>query len=429
MRALTLLHRSLPHATQLTLVHAPLTPLLLLTLDRFQLTSLTLSKCEAASHTALTSFASSTTLRRLKALTLDALPLFDDAVLLDWMAAVDVRGGSGGEPQLEELTLHALSLSGLSGPAFSSLSRFARLTVLSLDGNAELTDSCIKSLASTKLPLTVLSLQRCAGISTTALSALTAFPALSSLNVSNCPRVTSLDALTPLPITSLSIAHTAIPPSALASLSYLPFSHLHVSGPIPPLPQRRMRLHLVWEDADDDGLARMAALGVMRLEVSGKKVGDRGIDDMIKGYRKRLSATADDRAERKDREEVKAADVPDKDRPKSGRWFGFGHHHNPSGSQPPIASPALSSPLPHSPLSPLPSASPQPSAQSALLTLALRSTSVTDRAMTSALDYLLPLGLREVSIAHCPQVTWRMVERVMKWRRERGRDVSIVYEL
>ena len=461
---ITLLNRSLPHATQLTLRSFPLTPLFLLSLDRLtNLRSLHLTHCSIAASAASVdvwlALGSSSTLRRLHALRLEAVSGCDDESLFQLV----VDDGKHPCTALTSLHLTSLQLSSLCGPALASLSRcFPTLAELSLAHNEELSDSCILSMAASPPPLTSLSLAHCPMVSMASLTAMGAFPALSKLDVTSCFQLTSLAPLASLPITSLSVAYTAIAPSTFTTISHLPLRYLHLSTPAAALPawlaassqqqqRRSARLHLRWDEAEDSGLGWMAAMGVVELELKGKRVTDDGLVKLISGYleggrvkegvggmvkeKERVQAGVEQKVveERKEKEKERSDS-------KGKSWFSRikSSSTSSSSSSPSSSSAAVLVQSPSQSLIPPQQSLPLVYLSSSLLPppplrlqrLVLRDvSSVSDVGVLRCLNALLPLGLADVEILQCRGVSWKVVEWLMNWRRERCHDVRVLYEL
>ena len=460
---LSLLKRSLPHCGRLTLRSCPLTPLLLLSLDRFQLHSLHLSHCTVASSAASTdtwlALGSSSCLRRLQRLHVDAVSGFDDESLSQLL----VDDGKHPSVSLTSLHLTSLQLSSLCGLALATVARcFPALADLSLAYNEDLADTCILSLAASPPPLTSLSLAHCPMVTMAALHSLQSFSELSSLSVMGCFQLTSLVPLSSLAITSLTVAYTAVIPSSFSALSHLPLRFLHLSAPSPAFPawlagnhRRLPRLTLHWDEAEDDGLQWMAAMGVVDLELKGRRVTDVGLIRLMNGYLDGgvVRGGAAGREEKSDNASERKEDKPDEKKEKeqhsrSKSWFGRIKHSAPaasSASSPPASSPASSTASASSttvtvpslssaaPPRPLPllylSSSLLPPPPLRLHSLVLRSVSVSDVGLLRCLHALLPLGLTRVELLQCSGVTWKAVEWLMNWRREHRQDCTVLYEL
>ena len=454
---LSLLKRSLPQCGELTLRSFALNALLLLSLDRFHLRSLHLTHCTVASSAdTWLALGSSSCLRRLQRLEVEAVSGFDDDALSQLL--VD----DGKHPSLSLTSLHLTNLQ-LSSPALAALSRcFPLLAELSLAYNEELLDTAISSLASSPPPLTSLTLAHCSMLGMAALQAMKAFPEMGTLDVTGCFQLTSLVPLSPLAITSLSVAYTAITAASFTALSHLPLRHLHLSAPSPALPawlsgnlRRSARLHLRWDEAEDDGLQWVAAMGVIDLEVKGKRVTDAGLGKLLSGYldggrvkglEKDKASGRDEKVEEKKEENKEREKAKDKERDSKGKsWFSRSKPAASSAAPSPSASSSSSSSSPSAPpvaqpfpsfavvSQPLPlvylSSSVLPPPPLRLHSLVLRDVSVTDLGLLRCLHAFLPLGLARVEVLQCGGVTWKAVEWLMNWRREHRQDVRVLYEL
>ena len=459
--SLSLLKRSLPQLGELTLRAMPLTPLLLLSLDRFNLNTLRLTHCTVAASTdTWLALGSSSCLRQLRRLEVEAVSGFDDESL----SQLVVDNGKHPSTSLTALHLTSLQLSELCGPALASLCRcFPMLTDLSLAHNEDLADTCILSLAAHPPPLISLTLAHCPMLSMAALQAVQSFPELSKLDVTSCFQMTSLAPLSSLAITSLSAAYTAVTAPSFSALSHLPLRHLHLSAPSAALPawlagntRRPPRLHLLWDEAEDEGLQWMAAMGVVELQLKGRRVTDAGLVKLLNGYldggRVRGVAAGEqkDRAHHGKDEKLEEKKEKEKDRDSKGKsWFSrakaassSSHSSSSSASSPAsgsshAASFSASASLPLSsaavPSQPLPlvylSSALLPPPPLRLHSLVLRSVDVSDVGLLRCLHALMPLGLARVELLQCGGVTWKAVEWLMNWRREHRQDVRVVYEL
>ena len=452
---LSLLKRALPQCGELTLRSFPLTPLLLLSLDRFNLHSLHLSHCTVAATAASTdtwlALGSSSCLKRLSRLHIDAVSGFDDESLSQLL----VDDGKHPSVSLTSLHLTSLQLSSLCGPALASLSRcFPLLTDLSLAFNEDLADTCVLSLAASPPPLTSLTLAHCPMLSMAAMKAMQAFSELSTLDVTGCFQLTSLAPLSSLAITSLSVAYTAVTAPSFSSLSHLPLRFLHLSAPSPAFPsllagnlRRPARLSVRWEEAEDDGLQWMAAMGVVHLELKGKRVTDAGLVKLLTGFLdggRVKGAAGDEKDKGHGGKEEKHEEKKEKEsNSKSKSWFS---RNKPASSAPSssASSPASSASIAsHSAAAQLLSSAGPPQSlplmylSSSLLpppplqlrSLVLRSVNVSDVGLLRCLHALLPLGLARVELLQCGGLTWKAVEWLMNWRREHKQDVRVLYEL
>ena len=452
---LSLLKRSLLDCGELTLRSFPLTPLLLLSLDWFSLRSLHLTHCTIASSAASTdtwlALGSSSCLRRLQRLQVDSVSGFDDESL----SQLVVDDGKHPSLSLTSLHLTSLQLSSLCGPALASLSRcFPLLAELSLAYNEDLADTCILSLAASPPPLTSLTLAHCPMLTMTALQAVQAFSELSVLDVTSCFQVRSLAPLASLAITSLSVAYTAVTAPFFSALSHLPLRYLHLSAPSAALhawlagnTRKHARLSLRWDEAEDDGLQWVAAMGVVELEVRGKRVSDAGLLRLLNGYTDggRVRGADGDKYKANERKDDKVEEKKEKERDSKGKsWFG---RMRPSvSSTAPALSPASAASFAtssstaalHSPTYAVsPQSLPPVHLSSTLLhpptlhlhSLVLRGVSVSDVGLLRCLHALLPLGLLRVELLQCSGVTWKAVEWLMNWRREHKQDVRVLYEL
>ena len=445
--ALSSVKCSLPQCGELTLRSFPLTPLFLLSLDQLALHSLHLSHCSIAASAASTdawlALGSSSCLRRLRRLHVDACGGFDDESLSQLL----VDNGRHPAASLTQLHLTQLQLTSMCARALLTLSRcFPMLSELSLARNEELEDLCIQALAGAPPPLTSLTLAHCPMLSMVALQAVQSFSELSHLDVTSCFQLTSLAPLSSLAITSLSVAYTAVTAASFASIAHLPLRHLHLSAPSSAMSAwlagnfpRHARLHLRWDEAEDEGMQWMASMGAVELEVKGRRVTDAGLVRLLNGYLDggRVRAGGGGGEERKDgahgAKESKTEERKDRERDgKRSSWFSRSKPStslHPAGSNPPAAQPVPSAvPMPPQPLVYL-SSSPMPPPPLRLHSLVLHSVSVTDVGLLRCLHALLPLGLARVELLQCGGVSWKAVEWLMNWRREHKQDVRVLYEL